>query len=100
MGYVGLPEGTPKSSILIGFSIIFTIHFGGVPPIFGNTHMRVGFMGFMSCGLVQMFHDVSLETCNSMLDFFCWSETIKTCGSPLVLSIYIIGIYSKTHIQH
>ena len=24
----------PKSSILIGFSIIFTIHFGGFPPIF------------------------------------------------------------------
>ena len=31
--------GTPKSSILIGFSIIFTIHFGGKPTIFGNTHM-------------------------------------------------------------
>ena len=29
-------NGTPKSSILIGFSIIFTIHFGGFPPIFGN----------------------------------------------------------------
>ena len=24
-------DGTPKSSILIGFSIIFTIHFGGFP---------------------------------------------------------------------
>ena len=33
---VGFP---PKSSILIGFSIIFTIHFGG-PPIFGNTHFE------------------------------------------------------------
>ena len=30
-------NGTPKSSILIGFSIIFTIHFGGFPPIFGST---------------------------------------------------------------
>ena len=29
----------PKSSILIGFSIIFTIHFGGNSPIFGNTHV-------------------------------------------------------------
>ena len=29
--------GPPKSSILIGFSIIFTIHFGGFPPIFGST---------------------------------------------------------------
>ena len=31
-------NGTPKSSILIGFSIIFTTHFG-VPRIFGNTHI-------------------------------------------------------------
>ena len=31
-------RGTPKSSILIGFSIIFIIHFGGFfPPIFGST---------------------------------------------------------------
>ena len=29
-------NGTPKSSILIGFSIIFTIHFGG-PPLFSET---------------------------------------------------------------
>ena len=29
-------NGTPKSSILIGFSIIFTIHFGG-PPLFLET---------------------------------------------------------------
>ena len=27
----------PKSSILIGFSLIFTIHFGGKTPIFGST---------------------------------------------------------------
>ena len=30
-------SGTPKSSILTGFSIIFTIHFGGKPTIVGNT---------------------------------------------------------------
>ena len=29
--------GPPKSSILIGISIIFTIHFGGFPTIFGLT---------------------------------------------------------------
>ena len=30
-------KGAPKSSILIGFSIIFTIHFGGKnTPIFGS----------------------------------------------------------------
>ena len=33
-------RGNSKSSILIGFStfsFVFTIHFGGVPPIFGLT---------------------------------------------------------------
>ena len=37
--YVDVSEnsGTPKSSNLIGFSIIFTIHFG--VPLFGNTHV-------------------------------------------------------------
>ena len=29
-------KGTPKSSTLIGFSIIFTIHFGGPTPIFAT----------------------------------------------------------------
>ena len=33
--------GTPKSSILIGVSIIFTIHFGVYTPIFGNIHIEV-----------------------------------------------------------
>ena len=33
-------NGTPKSSILIGFSIILSIHFGGFTPIFGNIHIR------------------------------------------------------------
>ena len=33
-------RGTPKSSILIGFSIIFTIHFGGfTTPILRNIHI-------------------------------------------------------------
>ena len=30
-------SGTPKSSILIGFSIIFTIQFGGIYPYFRKT---------------------------------------------------------------
>ncbi len=36
--YMGVSKnkGSPKSSILIGFSIIFTIHFGG-PPLFLET---------------------------------------------------------------
>ena len=28
--------------LFIGFFIIFTIHFGGFPPIFGNTHRTTG----------------------------------------------------------
>ena len=32
--------GTPKSSILIGFSIIINHPFWGI-PIFGNTHMCI-----------------------------------------------------------
>ncbi len=31
--------GTPKSSILIGFSLINHPFWGSNPPIFGNTHM-------------------------------------------------------------
>ena len=36
-------NGTPKSSILVGFSIIFTIHFGCFPPIFGSTPIYLHF---------------------------------------------------------
>ncbi len=36
--YIGVSKNnaTPKSSILLGFSITFTIHFGGKNPTFGN----------------------------------------------------------------
>ena len=40
--YIGFPKIVgfpPKSSILIGFSVIFTIHFGGPHSFFGNTHI-------------------------------------------------------------
>ena len=39
--YMGVSKnrGTPKSSILLGFSMKWTIHFGGFPPIFGNAHI-------------------------------------------------------------
>ena len=48
---VGFP---PKSSILIGFSIIFTIHFGGPPLFFGNSQMNVNrLMGGHSPALTQ-----------------------------------------------
>ena len=40
-------SGTPKSSILIGFSIIFTIHFRGFPPIFENSQIQAYFSIFL-----------------------------------------------------
>ena len=44
IAYLGVSKanGIPKSSILIGFSIIFTIHFGGVLPLFLVQHPFVG----------------------------------------------------------
>ena len=38
-------SGTLKSSILIGFSITFTIHFGGPPLFWGHTHIMHPFHG-------------------------------------------------------
>ena len=39
-GVIILPMWYPQIiHLFIGISIIFTIHFGGFPPIFGNTHM-------------------------------------------------------------
>ena len=41
--YMGVSKNrsTTKLSILIGFSIMFTIHFGGKTPIFGNIHIFI-----------------------------------------------------------
>ena len=44
----------PKSSILIGFSIVFTIHFGGFPPIFGNTRMDGENVWFLATTVVPI----------------------------------------------
>ena len=47
---------TPKSSILIGFSIIYTIHFGDT-IIFGNTQMAehsvIPLISLFACGWFQ-----------------------------------------------
>ena len=59
-------NGTPKSSILIGFSIIFTIHFW--VPIFLETSMSIFaiacFMGdrdsqCLSISLLKLFNDIN-----------------------------------------
>ena len=57
---VSLNGGTPKSSILIGISIIFTIHFGGFPPMFGNIHMVFLQQLWLFCMLIP----VSFRVCD------------------------------------
>ena len=47
-------ENPPNHPFLIGFSMKFTIHFGGFPPIFGNIHMLPSFMNFLSSSWVVL----------------------------------------------
>ena len=54
---VSLNGGTPKSSILIGFSIINHPVWG--TPIFGNTHIHIGRFRFISFHLEFWFRGVS-----------------------------------------
>ena len=63
--------GTPKSSILIGFSIIFTIHFGFFPPIFGNINIY----------LKSNFIVVPLEK-NPESRALCWCGIFRRCSVP------------------
>ena len=50
--YMGVSENSGFSPQiihgLIGFSIIFTIHFGCFSPIFGNTHIQVGMIPYIA----------------------------------------------------
>ena len=53
----------PKSSILIRFSIIFTLHFGCFTRIFGNTHIIHANMGrWYCCKLVDNLVNLSAST--------------------------------------
>ena len=68
-------NGTPKSSILKGISIIFTIHFGGLkPPIFGLTPI------YPTQKLIGLWHKVPngefmIEMWSSKwLDFGLWQS--------------------------
>ena len=47
-------SGTPKSSILIGFSIIFTIHFGGKLPLFLETPISKSWKNTRQHGVVVL----------------------------------------------
>ena len=51
-------NGTPKSSILIGFSIIFTIHFGA-HPYFGVDTRRMEIARFNGIQSGQIFQTTS-----------------------------------------
>ena len=64
--YMGVSKnnGTPKSSILIGFSIIFTIHFGGKIPLFLVQHPYIGF---------SQIAGSSMEMCVKVSPFRGWN---------------------------
>ena len=65
----------PKSSILIGFSLIFTIHFGGFPTIFGSTPVSCTFPEV--CHVSRFLRQVALCQClTSSIDL----EEGKTSG--------------------
>ena len=52
--------------LLIGFSIIFTIHFGGFPTIFGNTHLNYIELYKNSVSLLKL--RLGLKKRNNFLD--------------------------------
>jgi len=48
-------RGTPKSSMLIGFSIINHPFWG--TPIFGNAHIPAGCLGFLPLTVLPLYWD-------------------------------------------
>ena len=68
---VGFP---PESSISIGFSIIFTIHFGGI-PIFGNAHVEdvnINFFDLQFVFVSQLEEGPSKSS--TLRGRFCWRD--------------------------
>ena len=52
---------------LIGFSIIFTIHFGGFPPIFGNNHIfLIVYFRCLVSKRVDHFYSLKMRTKNPL----------------------------------
>ena len=70
--------GPPNYPFLIGFSIIFTIPFGGFPPIFGNTLM---FTHCVLFGTDQIYNPTLWEVQSTMKAE--WSPGIVD-GEPLL----------------
>ena len=96
----------PNHPILIGFSIIFTIHFGGFPPIFGNTHIPFynqphSYTLYHLCPWVPWCHSQLLELEIS------WSEkpwcvvSLWTSRHPFAVFLSILCNFPpKTHTFH
>ena len=71
-------SGTPKSSILIGFSIIFTIHFG-VFPLFLETPIWLYFFGMKKMySLHWDYIPLRLATVQGGFDWFLGSYATLT----------------------
>ena len=60
----------PKLSILIGVSIIFTIHFGGFTPIFGNILLFVGAPATSPKNICKRHQ--------------CWTWCMRPRGQPVI----------------
>ena len=97
--YMGVSKnnGTPKSSILIGVSIIFTIHFGVLfPTIFGSTSIYIDLSLSLSC----CFHlpgSVEITGPDVASSKFCDTTTKAPHKVPVSWidpgSRYYVGIY-------
>ena len=83
-----------KPSILIGFSIILTIHFGGKPPIFGNTHIEVTMWCFTRFKMNPILTNLDLR-----LVFDAWKKFHKNplsneqCSKPWLVVLKNRGLY-------
>ena len=65
-------RGTPKSSILIGFSIINHLFWG--TPIFGNTH--IPYSSPKSSPALLLFCLIKVKTLNNALAKTDWEEAV------------------------
>ena len=80
--------------LFIGFSIIFTIHFGGFPPIFGNTH--ISSFSWFNWPLTQLFGwiignaDESWRSLIWYLNVFCGTSPSDSTGFYQMWEIWFI----------
>ena len=78
--YMGVSKnnGTPKPSILIGFSLIFTIHFGGFTPIFGSTNIHM-LVYYSRCIPKWKSRSPKKTRCQSTLRIEILQNLMQTC---------------------